>query len=57
MMSLKLEKQFFLKKSKRIKTFDEKDNYHNIFVLLLIGWLFWKCLFKHNNRKYICLPA
>ena len=38
MMSLKLEKAVFLKKSKRIKTFDEKDNYHNIFALLF-DWL------------------
>ena len=44
MMSLKLEKAVFLKKSKRIKTFDEKDNYHNIFALLLIGWLFLEVL-------------
>ncbi len=34
MMSLKLRKAVFSRRNKRIKTFDEKDNYHNIFALL-----------------------
>ena len=38
MMSLKLEKAVFLKKSKKLKPLMKKDNYHNIFALLF-DWL------------------
>ena len=48
MMSLKLEKAVFLKKSKRIKTFDEKDNYHNIFALLFD----WLVIFGSRMRAF-----